>query len=31
MIRVLIVDDEAPARDKLRRWLNEQPDIDARR
>jgi two-component system LytT family response regulator len=27
MIRVLIVDDEAPARDKLRRWLNEQADI----
>lgn len=27
MIRVLIVDDEAPARDKLRRWLTEQPDI----
>jgi two-component system, LytTR family, response regulator len=27
MIRVLIVDDEAPARDKLRRWLGEQPDI----
>src|SRR5687767_5783186 len=27
MIRVLIVDDEAPARDKLRRWLAEQPDI----
>ena len=25
MIRVLIVDDEAPARDKLRRWLAEQP------
>jgi two-component system LytT family response regulator len=28
MIRVLIVDDEAPARDKLRRWLAEQPDIE---
>ena len=27
MMRVLIVDDEAPARDKLRRWLAEQPDI----
>lgn len=27
MMRVLIVDDEAPARDKLRRWLGEQPDI----
>jgi two-component system LytT family response regulator len=27
MIRVLIVDDEAPARDKLRRWLTEQPNI----
>jgi two-component system LytT family response regulator len=27
MIRVLIVDDEAPARDKLRRWLGDQPDI----
>lgn len=28
MMRVLIVDDEAPARDKLRRWLLEQSDID---
>ncbi|HEV7607866.1 MAG TPA: LytTR family transcriptional regulator DNA-binding domain-containing protein [Steroidobacteraceae bacterium] len=28
MIRVLIVDDEAPARDKLRRWLTAQPDIE---
>ena len=28
MIRVLIVDDEAPARDKLRRWLSEQADIE---
>jgi two-component system LytT family response regulator len=28
MIRVLIVDDEAPARDKLRRWLAGQPDIE---
>ena len=27
MMRVLIVDDEAPARDKLRRWLAEQADI----
>ena len=27
-IRVLIVDDEAPARDKLRRWLAEAPDIE---
>jgi two-component system LytT family response regulator len=28
VIRVLIVDDEAPARAKLRRWLGEQPDIE---
>ncbi len=28
MIRTLIVDDEAPARDKLRRWLAEQSDIE---
>jgi two-component system LytT family response regulator len=28
MIRVLVVDDEAPARDKLRRWLADQPDIE---
>lgn len=28
MIRTLIVDDEAPARAKLQRWLSEQPDID---
>jgi len=28
MIRALVVDDEAPARDKLRRWLAEQPDIE---
>jgi two-component system LytT family response regulator len=28
MMRVLVVDDEAPARDKLRRWLAEQPDIE---
>ncbi|HEV2702938.1 MAG TPA: LytTR family transcriptional regulator DNA-binding domain-containing protein [Steroidobacteraceae bacterium] len=28
MIRTLVVDDEAPARDKLRRWLAEQPDIE---
>jgi two-component system LytT family response regulator len=27
MIRVLIADDEAPARDKLSRWLSEQADI----
>ena len=27
MIRALIVDDEAPARDKLRRWLAEHADI----
>jgi two-component system LytT family response regulator len=26
-LRVLIVDDEAPARDKLRRWLIECPDF----
>jgi two-component system, LytTR family, response regulator len=28
MIRALIVDDEAPARDKLRRWLGEQADVE---
>ena len=28
MIRMLIVDDEAPARDKLRRWLAEDADIE---
>src|SRR6187399_2635155 len=28
MMRTLIVDDEAPARDKLRRWLGEHADID---
>jgi two-component system LytT family response regulator len=28
MMRVLIVDDETPARDKLRRWLGEQPDVE---
>jgi two-component system LytT family response regulator len=28
VIRALVVDDEAPARDKLRRWLAEQPDIE---
>ncbi len=28
MIRVLIVDDEAPARDKLRRWLGTHADLD---
>lgn len=27
MMRVLIADDETPARDKLRRWLAEEPDI----
>jgi two-component system LytT family response regulator len=28
MIRVLIADDESPARDKLQRWLSEQRDIE---
>jgi two-component system LytT family response regulator len=28
MMRVLIVDDEAPARDKLRRWLEERQDVE---
>jgi two-component system LytT family response regulator len=28
MMRVLIADDEAPARDKLNRWLSGQPDIE---
>ena len=28
MIRALIVDDEAPARDKLQRWLGEHGDIE---
>lgn len=28
MIRVLVADDEAPARGKLHRWLSEQADID---
>lgn len=28
MIRVLIADDEPPARDKLQRWLGEQADIE---
>lgn len=28
MIRALIADDEAPARDKLQRWLAEQADIE---
>jgi len=28
MMRVLIVDDEAPARDKLRRWLGAHADIE---
>ncbi len=27
-MRVLIVDDEPPARDKLRRWLSEQADVE---
>jgi len=28
VLRVLIVDDEPPARDKLRRWLAEPPDLE---
>jgi two-component system, LytTR family, response regulator len=28
MMRVLIADDESPARDKLQRWLSEQRDIE---
>jgi two-component system LytT family response regulator len=28
LIRVLIVDDEPPARVKLRHWLSEEPDLD---
>ena len=28
MMRVLIADDESPARDKLQRWLSEQGDIE---
>lgn len=28
MIRVLIADDEPPARDKLQRWLGEQSDLE---
>jgi two-component system LytT family response regulator len=28
MVRVLIVDDEAPARDKLRRWVGAQGDFE---
>lgn len=28
MMRVLLADDESPARDKLQRWLSEQPDIE---
>lgn len=28
MMRVLIADDESPARDKLQRWLSEQIDIE---
>ena len=27
MIRVVIADDEAPAREKLAQWLSEQPDV----
>jgi two-component system LytT family response regulator len=27
-MRILIADDEAPARDKLRRWLAEQADVE---
>ncbi|WP_426703062.1 LytR/AlgR family response regulator transcription factor [Rhodanobacter sp. Col0626] len=27
MIRVVIADDEAPAREKLERWLSDQPDM----
>jgi len=28
MMRVLVVDDEAPARDKLRRWLSNHADLE---
>jgi two-component system LytT family response regulator len=28
MMRALIVDDEAPAREKLHRWLGEEPDME---
>lgn len=28
MISVLVADDEAPAREKLRRWVAEQPDME---
>lgn len=28
MIRVLVADDESPARDKLQRWLGELSDVD---
>jgi two-component system LytT family response regulator len=28
MMRVLIADDESPARDKLQRWLGEQGDVE---
>ena len=28
MMRVLVADDEAPARGKLQRWLSEQSDIE---
>ena len=27
MMRVLVADDEAPARGKLQRWLSEQSDV----
>ena len=27
MIRILIADDEVPAREKLERWVAEQPDM----
>ncbi len=28
MIRMLVADDEAPAREKLQRWVAEQPDME---
>jgi two-component system LytT family response regulator len=28
VMRVLVADDEAPARGKLQRWLSEQPDVE---
>ena len=28
MIRILLADDEAPAREKLERWVAEQPDME---